>query len=140
MTCSTKNKNRTEGNWKSQYTIKECRLQFYRICPIRIEIIYGRVKFVGDFDMGNIICANFSIPQFSLNIRMQDNFSTFFSNKYCCGILIVDKTGIIMKKSLMSSIFSQIYFKHIRLFRIISIPSIFFLYFRLPDHVILMKC
>jgi hypothetical protein len=27
----------------------------YRICPIRIEIIYGRGKFVGDFDMGNII-------------------------------------------------------------------------------------
>jgi hypothetical protein len=24
-----------------------------RICPIRIEIIYGRSKFVGDFNMGN---------------------------------------------------------------------------------------
>jgi hypothetical protein len=32
----------------------------YRICPIRIEIIYGRGKFVGDFDMGNIICVNFT--------------------------------------------------------------------------------
>jgi hypothetical protein len=32
----------------------------YRICPIRIEIIYGRGKFVGDFDMGNIISANFT--------------------------------------------------------------------------------
>jgi hypothetical protein len=32
----------------------------YRICPIRIEIIDGRGKFVGDFDMGNIISANFS--------------------------------------------------------------------------------
>ena len=29
-----------------------------RICPIRIEIIYGRGKFVGDFNMGSIICAN----------------------------------------------------------------------------------
>ena len=28
-----------------------------RIRPIRIEIIYGRGKFVGDFNMGNIICA-----------------------------------------------------------------------------------
>jgi hypothetical protein len=25
-----------------------------------IEIIYGRGKFVGDFNMGNIICANFT--------------------------------------------------------------------------------
>jgi hypothetical protein len=37
---------------------KECGLKFYRICPIRIEIIYGSGKFVGDFNMGNIICAN----------------------------------------------------------------------------------
>ena len=51
--------------WKGQvcwrfsygYTIKECGLKFYRICPIRIEIIYGRGKFVGDFNMGNIICV-----------------------------------------------------------------------------------
>ena len=35
-------------------------LKIYRICPIRIEIIYGRGKFVGDFNMGNIICANFT--------------------------------------------------------------------------------
>jgi hypothetical protein len=28
------------------------------MCPIRIEIIYGRGKFVGDFNMDNIICAN----------------------------------------------------------------------------------
>jgi hypothetical protein len=28
-----------------------------RICPIRIEIIYGRGKFVGDFNMGITICA-----------------------------------------------------------------------------------
>ena len=41
------------------YTIKECGLKIYRICPIRIEIIYGRGKFGGDFNMGNIICANF---------------------------------------------------------------------------------
>jgi hypothetical protein len=40
------------------YTIKECGLKIYCICPIRIEIIYGRGKFVGDFNMGNIICAN----------------------------------------------------------------------------------
>jgi hypothetical protein len=32
-------------------------LKLYRICPIRIEIIYGRGKFVGDFNMGNIICV-----------------------------------------------------------------------------------
>jgi hypothetical protein len=25
-----------------------------------LEIIYGRGKFVGDFNMGNIICANIS--------------------------------------------------------------------------------
>ena len=42
------------------YTIKECGLKNYRICPIRIEIIYGRGMFVGDFNMGNIICANFT--------------------------------------------------------------------------------
>ena len=30
------------------------------ICPIRIEIIYGRGKLVGDFNMGNIICRNFT--------------------------------------------------------------------------------
>ena len=41
------------------YTIKECGLKIYHICPIRIEIIYGRGKFVGDINMGNIICANF---------------------------------------------------------------------------------
>ena len=41
-----------------EYTIKESGLNIYRICPIRIEIIYGRGKFVGDFNMGNIICAN----------------------------------------------------------------------------------
>ena len=40
--------------------IKECGLKMYRICPIRIEIMYGRGKFVGDFDMGNIISANFT--------------------------------------------------------------------------------
>ena len=40
----------------------ECGLKIYRICPIRIEIIYGRGKFVGDFNMGNI-CANFT-PRF----------------------------------------------------------------------------
>ena len=28
--------------------IKECGLKIYSICPIRIEIIYGRGKFVGD--------------------------------------------------------------------------------------------
>jgi hypothetical protein len=28
--------------------------------PIRIRIIYGRGKFVGDFNMGNITCANVS--------------------------------------------------------------------------------
>jgi hypothetical protein len=42
------------------YTIKECGLKIYRICPIRIEIIYGRGKFVGDFNMGDIICTNFT--------------------------------------------------------------------------------
>jgi hypothetical protein len=30
------------------------------MCPIRIEIIYGRGKFVGDFNMGNIIWTNFT--------------------------------------------------------------------------------
>jgi len=30
-------------------------IKIYRLCPIRIEIIYGRGKFVGDFNMGNII-------------------------------------------------------------------------------------
>ena len=35
-------------------------LPYMSICPIRIEIIYGRGKFVGDFDMGNIILANFT--------------------------------------------------------------------------------
>ena len=35
-------------------------INIYRICPIRIEIIYGRGKFVGDFNMGNIIWANFT--------------------------------------------------------------------------------
>ena len=32
----------------------ECGLKIYRICPIRIEIIYGRGKFVGDFSRGKI--------------------------------------------------------------------------------------
>jgi hypothetical protein len=27
--------------------IKECGLKIYRICPIRIEIIYGRVSLLG---------------------------------------------------------------------------------------------
>jgi hypothetical protein len=39
----------------------ECGLKIYRICPIRIEIIYGRGKFVGDFNMGNIICASLGV-------------------------------------------------------------------------------
>jgi hypothetical protein len=30
------------------------------VCDQGIEIIYGRGKFVGDFDMGNIISANFT--------------------------------------------------------------------------------
>jgi hypothetical protein len=47
------------SHYKSGYT-KECGLKIYRICPIRIEIIYGRGKFVGDFNMGSIICANFT--------------------------------------------------------------------------------
>ena len=42
------------------YTIKECGLQIHRICPIRIEIFYGRGKIVGDFNIGNIIFANFT--------------------------------------------------------------------------------
>jgi hypothetical protein len=41
--------------------IKECGLKIYSICPIRIEIIYGRGKFVGEFNMGNIICTNCKI-------------------------------------------------------------------------------
>jgi hypothetical protein len=30
-------------------------LKIYHICPIRIEIIYGRGKFVGDFNMGTLL-------------------------------------------------------------------------------------
>ena len=40
--------------------LRNMEINIYRICPIRIEIIYGRGKFVGDFNMGNIICANFT--------------------------------------------------------------------------------
>ena len=40
--------------------IKECGLKIYSICPIRIEIIYGRGMFVGDCNMGNTIWANFT--------------------------------------------------------------------------------
>jgi hypothetical protein len=36
-------------------------LKIYRICPIRIEIIYGRGKFVGDFNMGNFICESLGV-------------------------------------------------------------------------------
>jgi hypothetical protein len=42
-------------------TIKNCNNNNFNIHNrfLVIEIIYGRGKFVGDFNMGNIICANF---------------------------------------------------------------------------------
>jgi hypothetical protein len=62
------------------YTIKECGLKLYRICPIRIEIIYGRGKFVGDFNMGNIICANFYADNVT-HIKISNNpFHKLFLN------------------------------------------------------------
>ena len=61
----------------------------YRICPIRIEIIDGRGKFVGDFDMGNIICASFTprktcadnVTHIKISNKLNPSINYFYSNR-----------------------------------------------------------
>jgi hypothetical protein len=51
--------------------MKECGLTIYRLCPIRIAVIYLRGKFVGDFNMDYIFCGNLPLAFARGNIVTQ---------------------------------------------------------------------